>query len=795
MSIPALLSIRSLSLLGLFGALSLIGCDSEKADEAEPEPEIEDADGDGVVDADDCDPFNAEVYPGAAELEDWLDNDCDDETDEGTGRADDDGDGFSDYEGDCDDARDDIFPGAPEVAYDGLDQDCDGADLVDVDGDGYIGVAGGGDDCDDDNAAIFPGADEWANGVDDNCNNSIDEATDVVDDDGDGYAESEGDCDDDDAAINPDAVEIAYDGVDQDCDLQDMRDLDEDGYDGELAGGTDCDDEDGAVYPGADEIAYDDIDQDCDGVDLIDVDGDGFLPIDGDCDDEEDTVYPGSEEVADRLDNDCDGTVDEATVYADDDGDGYAEIEGDCDDDDGDRYPNAYEELDGIDNDCNDLIDERNLDGAVEITGRSSSDYFGQTIDVGDFNGDGVQDLAVGARYDDGSSYYAGQAWVISGDTAGGTVEASAEMSVVGTQSYSYLGSITEFIPDMDGDGYDELMVTAPYEYSSTSYYYEGFAYLIPGAPSGTYSVGELPADIASDVIRGGQSYTYSPDDVAGGDLNGDGFGDMVIGNDYYSSYRGGAYIFDGSGGTGSWGSNTLDRAADRIISGVGTSDYFGNRVHFIPDLDGDGYDELAVRAMYEYTLYLFDGDEVLPAGISGNTTASSANASIRDISTGAYYWGWSVDAGDMDGDGDNDLMSTNYNGTGAVFLFENGGRGLSGTYTTLDATASIAGNSDGFGYGAAVSDTDSDGRAEVMVGAYNYSEVAPGAGAVFVFDADNIASLDGSTHYDYGRPVIADSQYDYWGYSVVAGEDWWAAGSYGSSSYNNGMVYLVDHE
>jgi len=795
MSIPALLSIRSLSWLGLFGALSLTACDGKDTEPSGSEPEAEDQDGDGVIDAEDCDPYNAEVYPEADEIEDWLDNDCDDEIDEGTGRADDDGDGFSDYEGDCDDGSADIYPGADEIPYDGLDQDCDGADLVDVDGDGYIGVGGGGDDCDDTNVAINPDADEWANGVDDNCNDSVDEETDIADDDGDGYAESDGDCDDTDAAISPDADEIAYDGIDQDCDLQDARDLDGDGFDAEVVNGLDCDDTDPGIYPAAEEIAYDGLDQDCDGIDLVDVDGDGFLPIDGDCDDEEDAVYPGSEEIADRLDNDCDGDVDEATVYADDDGDGYAEIEGDCDDDDSTRYPNAYEELDGVDNDCNDLIDERNLNDAVMIEGRSTSDYFGQTIDAGDFNGDGIDDLAVGARYDDGGGYYGGQAWVISGDTAGGAVDASADLSIVGTRNYSYLGSITEFIPDMDGDGYDEVMITAPYDYTSTSYYYEGLAYLIPGAPSGTYRTGALPSDVASDTIRGGQSYIYAPDDVAGGDLNGDGFGDIVIGNDYYSSYRGGAFIFDGSSGTGSWGSGTLEASADRIISGIGTSDYFGNRVHFVPDLDGDGYDELIVRAMYEYTIYLFDGDEVLPALPSGGMTAANATASIRDISSGAYYWGWIADAGDMDGDGDNDLMATNYNGTGAAFLYENGGRGWSGTYTTLDATASIAGNTDGFGYGGAMGDIDYDGKAELMIGAYNYSEVAPGAGAVFVFDADDIASLDGSTHYDYGRPVIAESQYDYWGYSVAFSDDWWGAGTYGSSSYNNGMVYMLDHE
>ena len=235
---------------------------------------------------------------------------------------------------DCDDANWGTYPGAPEVPYDGVDQDCDGADLTDVDGDGYDGGPQG-EDCNDGNAAVHPGAAEIVcDGLDNDCDAGTEDATDA---DGDGVTDCDGDCDDHDPNTYPGAEEIAYDDVDQDCDGADLDDVDGDGFVGGEAG-EDCDDANDDVHPNATEDTCNGLDDDCDPAtpDAPDVDGDGSTTCEGDCDDGDATSYPGAPELCDGVDNDCDPSTE---PEVDLDGDGYAACDGDCLDGDATLFP------------------------------------------------------------------------------------------------------------------------------------------------------------------------------------------------------------------------------------------------------------------------------------------------------------------------------------------------------------------------------------------------------------------------------------------------------------------------
>ncbi len=452
---------------------------------------------DHVDEPGDCNDYVATIHMGAPEWCDGVDNDCDGATDEADAEdasawyPDVDGDGYGELGAtpepacaqpsgmsaeatDCDDGDPAIHPGAPELC-DEVDSDCDGitADdestdaltwYADADGDGYGDVTSPTDaceqpsghvslasDCDDGDPAIHPGAAERCDGVDSDCDGELDEddaedaPTWYADGDGDGYGDPTagapacsqptgavadgGDCDDGDPAIHPGATELC-DAVDSDCDgitADDestdatlwYADGDADGYgdagvsrgacsqpSGYVADNTDCNDGRADAHPGANEWC-DGVDNDCDGstdeADAIDVstwyadgDGDGwgvsgtsvatcnpppsFVIDSGDCNDGDSAIFPGADEWCDGVDNDCDGATDEedaldpSTWYADGDGDGYGDAAStatactaprgygadatDCDDGDPATFPGADERCDGVDTDCDGVLDE-----------------------------------------------------------------------------------------------------------------------------------------------------------------------------------------------------------------------------------------------------------------------------------------------------------------------------------------------------------------------------------------------------------------------------------------------------
>ncbi len=342
--------------------------------------------------------------------------------------ADADGDGYaSDQDGgdDCDDTDPNVNPGATEVCGDGVDNDCDGTTDVgaDADTDGSDSCL----DCDDNDINTFPGAAELCDGVDNNCDEQIDNDVAYVDwypdGDGDGYGDESGtpvndcavvaghasaigDCDDADDTIHPNAVELCN-GIDEDCDSvvpSDETDDDGDGYVectwvGES--GTQGDDDDSA---GDDDDSAGDDDDSASG------DDDAWVIGGDDCDDAEPARNPGAAEICDGLDNDCDNTI--PADELDGDADGESPCAGDCDDNDIDIYSTADELCDAIDSDCDsslvDEFDDYDGDGDPDCTDLDDdNDNDPDTTDCDDNNASiftGAVDLCDGFDWDcDGS--------------------------------------------------------------------------------------------------------------------------------------------------------------------------------------------------------------------------------------------------------------------------------------------------------------------------------------------------------------------------------------------------------
>ncbi|MCK6501885.1 hypothetical protein L6R53_00530 [Myxococcota bacterium] len=807
-------------LLPLMLPALLLACNDGGSDTGELSDTL-DRDNDGFTEIDDCNDLDAQIHPDAIELCDGIDNNCNDQTDEGdafdatTWFVDNDGDGFgvdgdfiyacvqpdgySQDRTDCNDGDITAYPGASEVC-DGVDNDCDdqtdeGTALDaaswyrDGDGDGYgselatvtacdqpEGYVDDDTDCNDADEAVNPGATEVCNEIDDDCDTLVDDYdTDTeggsdfyLDQDGDqwgdestienrcvqplGYVPVPGDCDDTVATTNPDNAEVCGDEVDNDCDdevdepdaphlLAWYTDNDSDGYGSStsspvyscppvtnrVSNNEDCNDTNDAINPEADETWYDGVDADCDGASDYDADGDQHVSDDyggDDCEDSEVLAHPGLAEVCgDGLDNDCDGDSDPCGVSA-------------------------------------------------TFYGEEAGDRAGGAVGAGgDLDGDGLNDVVIGASWHNGTLLEdvvaVGAAYVAYGPITGTYNLSTAEGKIEGAADQDRLGSSVSIIGDVDDDGYDDVLIGA--FGVDTGGYAGGASYLFNGPIADVIS-----ADSATATLVGELANDRSGSAVAGGDFDGDNRADFLIGayeNDGLASSAGAVYLVYGPA------TGTIDLSfADARILGAMAGDWAGFSVANAGDVNGDGEDDILIGAPFAHPDEAYVGAAYVVYGPpdDGDSSLEDADRVYTGINPGDRA-GYSVaGAGDINNDGRSDILvgaPNNDSGaeeSGAAYLVS--GNASSATLTA--ALATFVGEDADDHVGSAVDgagDVDGDGRLDVLIGADRDDYADSDAGGAYVVMGPISGAFDLS---ESEGKVIGEAADDYVGSSLAGAGD-----------------------
>lgn len=340
------------------------------------------------------------------------------------------------------------------------------------------------------------------------------------------------------------------------------------------------------------------------------------------------------------------------------------------------------------------------------ISGGTADDAFGYSVSLGDVNGDGYGDLTVGAT---GYDSEAGRVYLFHGRNGGiaaDDADADADTTIDGDGTNRFGSSVS--VGDINGDGFGDLVAGRPGTTGS-------WVYTFHGDSDGISASGVGAAD---STISGSMYFGVS---TAVGDVNGDGFGDLVVGAVSFTSSTGRAYVFLG-GGNGI-AADDADADADTTIDGEETNSQFGSSMS-IDDVDGDGYGDLAVAARLTNRVYVFHGGL---GGVGATNAGTDADATVSGGITISGF-GNATRLGDVDGDGYADLVvgANDY-----AFIFHSSGGGIA-TATTDAASTTVSGETGSdFGYSASLGDLNGDGYRDLVVGAAGYNA---DAGRVSVF-------------------------------------------------------------
>ena len=407
------------------------------------------------------------------------------------------------------------------------------------------------------------------------------------------------------------------------------------------------------------------------------------------------------------------------------------------------------------------VVELSDLDGSdgFVINGIDPGDFSGSSVSVaGDINGDGVDDLIIGADGADPNGGSSGEGYVVFGGSSVGvggifelsSLDGSDGFVINGVSPFDFSGQSVSGAGDINGDSVADLIIGASTADNNGNAAGESYV-VFGGSVVGNSGDLELSALDGSDgfVINGIGGYDYTGVSVSGaGDVNGDGIGDVVIGamtpfgfdGGYDNSGRGETYVVFGGvsvGGTGQFELSALDGSDGFAIPGIDAYDYSGGSVSSAGDVNGDGVADLIIGAPIADPNGNFSaGESYVLFGGSGVGSGGTIELSDLDGNDGFVINGIDMSdssgrsvssAGDINGDGVADLVvgadnadpNGNFSAGESYVLFGGSGVGSGGTIELSD----LDGN-DGFVING-IDMSDSSGRSVSSAGDINGDGVA----------------------------------------------------------------------
>lgn len=366
---------------------------------------------------------------------------------------------------------------------------------------------------------------------------------------------------------------------------------------------------------------------------------------------------------------------------------------------------------------------------ALLLESNQSTANFGASVSgAGDLNGDGYSDVVVGANLYDNGQTDEGAAFIYHGSSSG--VSSTPVIQLERNQAGAYMGFSVSFAGDVNGDGYSDVVVGANYYDNGQTD--EGAAFIYQGSSSGVSSTPALLLESNQGSARFGGSVSGA------GDVNGDGYGDLIVGAGYYSNGQaseGAAFVYQGSstGVVGTAASMIESDQANAILGGF----LFGEGVSSAGDLNGDGYSDIVIGCLLYDNGQTDEGASLVFHG-SSNGVATTASKNLESDQASAYFGVSVSSAGDVNGDGYSDLIvgapqySNGQSNEGAIFIYYGSSAGLSGT-----PSVTVESNKASAFLGCSVAwagDINGDGYGDVVAGSKGYSNGQTDEGAVLVF-------------------------------------------------------------